>query len=438
MALVGVDAEVQQHADAAVLDEVRRGAEAAAAEDGDARRRGCDRTLLVLRGREVRDGVLAGLQARAGALGDLRRRSLRRCRRRGGTAGGGPARDGGGRLQQERVALGRRLQPRPRRPPRRAAPRAAGRPPSSARRAGARPPCARGWSPRGTPSARPPPLRAPARQRGRGPRRSALPRGPRCERPRPPPRARRPALFVASRRASVAPSGPAAMRASSSATRFFSFWCSDVSSLRVWRCASRSSRSLRSFSSAFSCRRVRSAASRSRSLRRRSSSSACSSPSAAALSASQASSSAGSGSSSADSTKRFTAGSALDTGVPLTSMDSATRSMPLWPTSSSSGSSSSDGARTPPTWSTTRSRPSCQTNGVRRASCGKESSPSASPSFRRASSGTHGGAFRACGDRRFARWAIIERYPGSSHRRGVGATGNSGTVARMSQELTWA
>ena len=49
------------------------------------------------------------------------------------------------------------------------------------------------------------------------------------------------------------------MRASSSATRFFSFWCSDVSSLRVWRCASRSSRSLRSFSSAFSCRRVRSA-----------------------------------------------------------------------------------------------------------------------------------------------------------------------------------
>ena len=204
------------------------------------------------------------------------------------------------------------------------------------------------------------------------------------------------------------------------------------------RCASRSSRSLRSFSSAFSCRRVRSAARRSRSRRRRSSSSTCSSPSGRARrrrprpgpapAAAPARPTPRSGS---------PPGSARTTGVPLTSMDSATRSMPWWPTSSSSGSSSSDGASTPPTWSTTRSRPSCQTNGVRRASCGKVSSPSASPSFRSASSGTHGGALRACGDRRFARWAIIERYPGSSASPTGWSNAEFGYGCRMSQELTW-
>ena len=108
-----VDAEVEQHAHAAVLDEVGGGAEAAAAEDGDARRRGRDRALLVLRGGEVRDGVLARLQARAGALDDLRRRPLqRRGRRRPGPRAAAQRAMAAAASSSSGVALGRRLQAR--------------------------------------------------------------------------------------------------------------------------------------------------------------------------------------------------------------------------------------------------------------------------------------------------------------------------------------
>ncbi len=366
----------------------------------------------------------------AGALGDLRRRSLRRCRRRGGTAGGGPARDGGGRLQQERVALGRRLQPP--RGGRSDVPRRAQQVVLRHRRvalalglrAHAR------WSPRGTPSARPPRRRAPARRAGAGLG------GARCREGR-----AASALGLLHAPGGLALGGlQASQRRAVGAGRDAGLELRDAVLLLLVqrrqlaaRLAVRlallaelavllvglllQAREVRGEPVALAC--AGAPAPRRARRPRRGGAVARPRPGRAP------------GAAPARPTRRSGSppASALETGVPLTSMDSATRSMPLWPTSSSSGSSSSDGARTPPRWSTTRSRPSCQTNGVRRASCGKESSPSASPSFRRASSGTHGGAFRACGDRRFARWAIIERYPGSSHRRGVGATGNSGTVA---------